>query len=730
MKSMYARRAALAVAATLAPAASHQALAETFTFVGPIGAGQTWESGANWNSDDNPADTGDAYPGAVDPANSATLSIDLGGSPLGVDIASAISVNTLTLGDLNATPSATSIGGAGSLTAATIVSGGTAGATNDINVNLVLNGTTTNSNSGTNPLNINGTLSLDSAANRTLKNDSTTQPLNINGPIELNGGKLLFRNNNNASVVHVNGVISDGAAANGQIEFNRGSIHFHSDNTYTGNTSFGSNTSSSNLFAIIYSDDVFSTGQINVTGGGNPKTLEAAAGFGTRTLDNELRLSRNLSFAGTESIVFTGKVFQSSTRALINDIGAGKSLDLTGTVFTDQSGTDNGRLLTFDGSGLTNVSAVIDDEDGDLAATKGAVRKSGSGRLVYQTPGMAAYNRGTEVYDGVLQIGVGAAPVNLNGHAVAGSGAGTTGTLEINHDGALDFDSSLTWNVNVDHVGPGTTTLSDNSFGTGVITVSAGTLLVNGGVFAGSSQQANRTAPGGDLSIIDVADTSVLHVGQPITGVPTDPTATTTLPSGLYIAEILSATQLAVSSNINNTNGADVFSGNLWNLDFGAGTGAGSADVNATGGTVGGTGVIGGSLTSTPNGTIAPGASIGTLTVFGDSTIGGVLDVEYDGAGAGAIDLLAVTGILTLDPTSILDLDLVGSPADDPAYVLATYGGALTGVFGSVLNLPAGYALDYAYGGSSIALVQIPEPSALALAVLVVGAFAGVRRQF
>jgi hypothetical protein len=729
MKSTFLRQAALAAAVTVAPVASRDALGETFTYAGAIAAGQAWESGSNWTSDDTPADTGDSYPGQVDPANNATLSIDLGGSPLGVDIASAVTVSSLTLGDTNAAPSATTIGGAGTLTATTIVSGGAVGATNNLDVDVVLTGTTTNASGGTNPLNLNGTLSLNAVATRTLKNDHTSLPLNVNGPVELNGGNLLIRNNSNTSAVHMYGAISNGSTTNGRIELNRGIVHFHTDNTYSGNTSFGSNTSSSNLFAIIYSDDVFSTGQINVTGGGNPKTLEAAAGFGTRTLDNEVRLSRSLSFAGTESIVLSGKVFQSSTRSLINDIAPSKSLSLTGTVFTDQSGADNGRTLTFEGTGVTNVSAVIDDEDGDLAATKGVVRKVGVGRLVYQTPGMAQYNRGTEVYDGVLQLGVGAAPVNLNGHAVAGSGAATTGTLAIDHDGSLDFDSSLTWNVNVDHVGQGTTTFSDNSFGTGAINVSSGKLLINGGVFAGSSQSANRTAPGGDQSILDVTDTSVLHVGQPITGSPVDATATTTLPAGLYVTAILSPTQIAVSSNVGNTNGGNVFQANLWNFNFGAGTGTGSASVNAVGGTVGGNGVIGGSLSSAANGVIAPGNSIGTLSVLGDATIGGVFDVEYDGAGAGLIDLLAVTGNLTLDSLSTLDLAAIGSPADDSAYVFASYGGSLSGTFGSVLNMPSGYTLDYAYGGSSIALVAIPEPSTLVLAGVLIGACLSARRE-
>jgi hypothetical protein len=342
---------------------------------------------------------------------------------------------------------------------------------------------------------------------------------------------------------------------------------------------------------------------------------------------------------------------------------------------------------------------------------------------------MVAYGRGTEVFDGVLQIGAGATPVNLNGHAVAGqlSTAATVGTLEISHNGAMNFDSSLTWNVNVHHSGAGTTTFSDNSFGTGKIDVTGGKVLINGGLFAGSSQASFRSAPGGDLSIVDVVDSSVLHVGQPITGTPVDPTATTVLPTALYIAEILSPTQIAVSGNIGSTNGTNLLLGNQWNLAFGAGTGTGSANVNALGGTVGGTGVIGGSLTSTLAGVIAPGASIGTLTVLGSTTIGGVLDVEYDGAGAGSIDLLAVTGGLTLDPTSVVDFDAVGAPADDDPYVFATYG-SLSGTFGAVLNLPVGYGIDYAYAGSSIALVKVPEPGALALFSLLLGVCLAPRR--
>ncbi|RYD34617.1 MAG: PEP-CTERM sorting domain-containing protein, partial [Verrucomicrobiaceae bacterium] len=142
----------------------------------------------------------------------------------------------------------------------------------------------------------------------------------------------------------------------------------------------------------------------------------------------------------------------------------------------------------------------------------------------------------------------------------------------------------------------------------------------------------------------------------------------------------------------------------------------GSAVTVANGAKLGGTGTVG-AVTVNSGGTVGGGNSIGTLAAS-SAVINGTLDVEFDGTGAGTVDLLAVTGNLDIT-NAIVDFSLIGAPADDAAYVFASYG-TLTGtIFASITgDLPAGYHIDYAFNNgvtsTNIALV-VPEPGAMLL---------------
>jgi autotransporter-associated beta strand protein len=158
----------------------------------------------------------------------------------------------------------------------------------------------------------------------------------------------------------------------------------------------------------------------------------------------------------------------------------------------------------------------------------------------------------------------------------------------------------------------------------------------------------------------------------------------------------------------------------------------GAYTVNS-GGTLGGTGSTAGVVTVNADGFLAPGASIGTFGVGGASGAGNLM-VEYDGdAGADLIDLLNVAGNFDITAMTV-DFDLLplGDPLDDAAIVFAKYG-SLIGAFATEIDTPTGYVIDYAYNdGSSannIALVAIPEPFAVALAMLGVLGLCCHRRQ-
>jgi outer membrane autotransporter protein len=78
---------------------------------------------------------------------------------------------------------------------------------------------------------------------------------------------------------------------------------------------------------------------------------------------------------------------------------------------------------------------------------------------------------------------------------------------------------------------------------------------------------------------------------------------------------------------------------------------AGSAVTVATNSTLGGTGTVNGPVTVLAGGAIAPGDSIGTLTVNNNLTLAGNLSIEVNKANSQTSDMTIVTG--TLSATSI-----------------------------------------------------------------------------
>jgi hypothetical protein len=118
----------------------------------------------------------------------------------------------------------------------------------------------------------------------------------------------------------------------------------------------------------------------------------------------------------------------------------------------------------------------------------------------------------------------------------------------------------------------------------------------------------------------------------------------------------------------------------------GSKTGTGSVSIGSTG-TLGGNGTIAGSIGV--SGLINPGVSgVGTLTASGDVsfTNSGLLSIDLSGTTS---DNLAVGGNLTLTNTTSL---LVSGGGTGVNWVIATYGGTLTGNFTSI---PFGYSVDY-----------------------------------
>lgn len=150
----------------------------------------------------------------------------------------------------------------------------------------------------------------------------------------------------------------------------------------------------------------------------------------------------------------------------------------------------------------------------------------------------------------------------------------------------------------------------------------------------------------------------------------------------------------------------------------GSHVGGGSYSI-LNGGVLGGTGLIDAAVQVAAGGTVAPGNSIGTLTISNSFDLDGTLQIELqNGAGpGGASDLLDVNGFFDIT-NGTLQLIFSETLTND-FYVFAEYDTFSGGPFLDEGVLPGGYMIDYTFGANNnqIALV-IPEPSTFALLTL------------
>lgn len=572
---------------------------EAFQYIGATGT-QTWEVAGNWTGGSG---SFSSYPGEA-PQVSTLDSANLVGSrseDLNLVINADIELEDLTLGSSELAFVNNIVSGSPGtlLTVDEIFSSGTVLSVNHVDVDLRLNKDL--DIRGTNALTVNGDLINDNpnpASFRKIINH--TQLVDFKGSIVLsndatNAGHVFFQNAGSLTT-RISGVISDGSSAGGKVTYARGDFDIRSDSTYTGTTLIGANDPETASMHTIHTDQPFGLSRVNITGGTSVKTIRPAAGKGTRTLANDFQLSRELVFAGVEDIVLNGTVSQSNSTVLTNNISSSamKALIINGDIYAADS--NNIRPWRFEGSGRTVVNGIIDDSLGHPGVTGATLVVDVTGRVILTNPAVAAYGGNTQVSGGVLQLGNGGPAVNLNDQDVTGDS-----TLEINHSTAMTLAPRLTGTVDLQHTGPGVTTLDRISIGGGSVLISAGTLLVNAG--------------------------------------------------------------------------------------DGVTSGTGTRSVTVAGGTLGGTGHVGGMVTASAGGTIAPGSSVGTLSFAGFTLASGAtLEIELGDVPSSEFDNLTVLNDLTLGGTlSILPLPSI-SISPGMSFKIIDLGGTRTGEFAGLAD--------------------------------------------
>lgn len=263
-------------------------------------------------------------------------------------------------------------------------------------------------------------------------------------------------------------------------------------------------------------------------------------------------------------------------------------------------------------------------------------------------------------------------------------------TWKLNNEQYL-FGPNLTLNggtVNIDPTLPGTDLRLDNT--TVTVKATAGGSRITGGaatVFASGTFAVEDGAAGDDL-LVDV--TSLRNGG----------TAAHTLTKTGAGKMTIASTNESFSGPVNVNGGTLNITGSLVLPD---GTEGGLWTV-ASGAGLTGTGTIGGGIQANAGSTISTGPAIGSLSVSTTAgvTLGGTYACKISGNSA---DKLNVTGSISLQPGSVLNLSTLSGGVTGSSYELARASDFLTGTFGSVTGLPAGFKITY----TSQSVMMVPS---------------------
>ncbi len=524
-----------------------------------------------------------------------------------------------------------------------------------------------------------------------------------------NGDSVIFNNRPSASTITINGnpQPSDISLTNTSSAYTfsgTGSIGGVGGLTKAGSGTL--NIANSNNYSGA---TLVNAGTLQLDGGLSGSAISVAAGASlSESATGVIGGASSLSVAGTATL--TGINTYTGTTEII----AGGTLTLgdgtsDGTI-ASASVTNNGSM-SFNTSGTVTYANAI--------TGTGSVTKLGFGTLSLSNA-TAGHSGGTFLNEGTLLGGA-----ILNGGPVT-IAAGTTLTFTANNvnmscpvsgPGAIVNNSANTILITGDHSGF-----------TGSFTHSAGGNNTQFNEPLSTSANASYTITGGEMIFSKAGDYTVKmgslsSTGGTIRGANSGTsTGVTTLEVGNLNTDTVingglqnGSTKILALTKVGT--GRLTLAGNkgytgLTNINAGVlqvNNTLASPGVNVNGGAIAGAGSLTGSLVVNTGGAVNPGAPTGTLTVNSTTEIHGKYVCEIDGA---ASDRIIVNGPLSLDGSSVLDFDIVNAPAAQ-VYVIANYT-TLSGTFGSVVDLPAGYTVNYAYndGVSSnhIAIVSAATP--------------------
>jgi autotransporter-associated beta strand protein len=414
-----------------------------------------------------------------------------------------------------------------------------------------------------------------------------------------------------------------------------GSLIINNANSYTGGT-------------------IINSGRVGLNNGmglgtGNVIVLQnAILGIGGVAVANNISGAGQIVKTANNTALLTG----------INSHSGGTDIQQGAIVVNNTAALGSGAVTTAAGTALiVDYSGSTNNALNNLLTGAGALIKEGSGTVVVN--GSNNYTGGTAINTGRLGLNFG----DALGTGIVVINAGASLAL-----GDLTYANATSGAGQIVKTSAGITTLTGTNTHSGGIDIQNGTLDVTGNAALGT----------GTVSIASGANFRYTNA--------TAATFTNAL-SGMGTFNKLGAGQLTFANNF--TLGALSLQAGRTRINSVATT---NVFVNPTA-TLDGTGRIIGSLTN--NGTVAPGNSIGTLTVQGNYThnANSVLEIEFDGAGN--IDLLDVTGNANLNGGTLRFVSIGGAEGNGGTFLRT--GGTLTGTFATVETVGAQLPLAVIY---------------------------------
>lgn len=384
-------------------------------------------------------------------------------------------------------------------------------------------------------------------------------------------------------------------------------------------------------------------------------------------------------------------------------------LAVAGTTYIGSAAIDIGSAGTLELATSGTSTDLINFISGD-----GRVIKTGAARLTLI--GSNTYTGGTDVLEGTLRIlntsslGSGAVTVASGGvldlflqndgtFNLALSGAGIlrksgSGNLLLQANGltgGLDIEQGTVILEDVTHAGTGPVTTASGSFiafdiatdQTSALSISGAGGLIKDGSAVLTLTGTNTYSGGTSVSGGRLRTSNLASIGSGVLGVSSGSIFEFTNASDVTFANGLTGSGVFEKLGAGTLSFLDPFSIGTLAVNQGRvrlnGQMTGDAQI-ASGASLDGIGRITGSVTNA--GTIAPGNSIGTLTIDGNYVhdSNAILEIEFDAAGN--IDLLDIGGTAQLNGGILRFVSLGGAEGAGGTFLSAA--GGITGTFGTI----------------------------------------------